>query len=245
MNSDCFCLHSRLDVRAAARRYQEHGRVHVSSLLEEASAQQLAAHLAQRSDWRLIFNHGDQLYEFDEVMRRDIGAVKQGELTQAAHNSGHSQFQYLYENLRVPDEAAARRERADLLTSFAEFLNSEAVLELVRAITDRHDIVFADCQATCYRQGHFLTTHDDDVAGKSRVAAYVFGLTRGWRAEWGGQLQFLGSDGHVAEAFVPRFNGFNLLRVPQPHLVSVVSPLAGAHAARYSITGWFRSSLPA
>ncbi|MBX9747268.1 MAG: hypothetical protein K2X34_10220, partial [Hyphomonadaceae bacterium] len=51
-----------------------------------------------------------------------------------------------------------------------------------------------------------------------------------------------GEDGHIAEAYTPRWNALNILKVPQPHAVSVVAPFA--HGARYSITGWLRAKKP-
>lgn len=46
----------------------------------------------------------------------------------------------------------------------------------------------------------FVTEHDDDVAGKQRLAAYVFGFTPQWRPDWGGVLQFIDSNGHIPKA---------------------------------------------
>jgi len=96
-----------------------------------------------------------------------------------------------------------------------------------------------DGQATQYLPGHFLTSHDDAVAGKNRVAAYVLSLTPGWRIEWGGLLQFHDGDGDVGLALAPRFNAMHLLRVPQVHSVSFVAPYAGT--PRVSVTGWLRA----
>jgi Rps23 Pro-64 3,4-dihydroxylase Tpa1-like proline 4-hydroxylase len=52
-------------------------------------------------------------------------------------------------------------------------------------------------------------------------------------------LQFIGEDGHITEGYVPRFNALNLLRVPQKHCVSFVTP--AATGGRYSVTGWLRA----
>src|SRR5690606_24819670 len=101
------------------------------------------------------------------------------------------------------------------------------------------DIAFADSQATRFSAGHFLTTHDDDVAGKQRRAAYVLNLTPHWRTDWGGVLQFIDADGHVTAGLAPKFNALNLFRVPQQHAVSFVTP--SAPSSRYSITGWLRA----
>jgi Rps23 Pro-64 3,4-dihydroxylase Tpa1-like proline 4-hydroxylase len=121
-----------------------------------------------------------------------------------------------------------------------EFLNSREFLEFARDVTGMGDIAFADAQATLFRPGHFLTQHDDEVEGKNRRAAYVLSFTRRWRPDWGGILEFIDSDGHVAEGYTPRFNALNLIRVPQRHAVSYVVPWAVE--GRYSITGWLRAS---
>jgi SM-20-related protein len=147
-------------------------------------------------------------------------------------------FQYVFENYPLYDIYLAG-ERTQPLMAMHEFLNSDGFLQFAREITGFDRIAFADSQATKYLPGHFLTEHDDEVAGKQRLAAYVFGFTPEWRADWGGILQFIDRDGHIAEGYVPKFNVLNLFRVPQKHSVSYVTPAAAQ--ARYSITGWLRA----
>ena len=120
------------------------------------------------------------------------------------------------------------------------FLNSPEFIDFARRVTGVGEISLVDAQATLYEAGDFLTVHDDDVAGKNRVAAYVRGLAPKWCADWGGVLQFIAGDGHVAEGYVPPFNSLNILRVPQAHSVSMVAPFTPV--GRYSVTGWFRTS---
>jgi SM-20-related protein len=203
------------------------------------SSPQTRKQLLARQDWRLILNHGERLYEYDHATRARFTPAQRADLQRAAENAGRHGFQYLFESIRVPEPSGA--EAGDLLERFAERLNAPDTLARVRELLGRPDVAFADCQATCYRPGHFLTTHDDAVEGKHRVAAYVFNLTPGWRAEWGGLLCFNPDPLHLAEAWVPSFNTLNLLRVPQPHFVSPVNGLAPPDAARLSVTGWFRS----
>ena len=65
-----------------------------------------------------------------------------------------------------------------------------------------------------------------------------FGLTRAWRPDWGGYLNFYDEDGDIVAGYRPRFNALNLFLVPQKHAVSYVPPFAPQ--ARFAITGWFR-----
>jgi Rps23 Pro-64 3,4-dihydroxylase Tpa1-like proline 4-hydroxylase len=118
-------------------------------------------------------------------------------------------------------------------------MSSGDVRDFLRVVTGAEDIQYADAQATAYSPGDFLTGHDDAVTGKSRRAAYVFGLTPMWRLEWGGLLLFHGSDGNVERGLVPAFNSLNLFAVPRMHSVSEVTRAAAYR--RYSITGWLRA----
>lgn len=238
-----FMLDPLADVDAHARLFARRGRVQVPHVLAGDAALHLHRWLSREAPWTLVFNHGDKLYELDPTARAALDARQSADLVRAAQNSGRGGFQYLYENVRVPESRIERSAVPGPLARFADFLNSPPFLQFVRRVLACDDIGFADAQATCYREGHFLTTHDDLVQGKNRVAAYVFNFTPEWRAEWGGQLQFPDEDGATVEGWLPRFNVLNLLRVPQRHFVECVTPLAGPHA-RYSVTGWLRSGPP-
>ncbi|MNN76656.1 hypothetical protein D3C81_1930560 [compost metagenome] len=92
---------------------------------------------------------------------------------------------------------------------------------------------------TRYLPGHFLNRHSDANPKTERLYAYVLNLSPGWRAEWGGLLQFLDEGGDITETFVPSFGALNVFAVPQMHAVSTVAPFAGG--PRYSVTGWWRA----
>ncbi len=241
-----FHLAPRSDDASLAQRYRSSGRAHVPALLAAPEAHALRDALLASARWQLVFNRGDQLYEFDRATQDGLGAERRAALMAAIHREGREAFQYVYENIRVPDRPGASigGSGEPALDAFAAFLNGDAFLAWARRTLGDDDIAYADCQATLFRSGHFLNEHDDDVRGKDRVAAYVFNLSPQWRPHWGGQLQFLGDDGHVAEAFVPTFNALNLLRVPQRHLVSAVTPLADPGVPRLSVTGWLRRRRP-
>lgn len=217
------------------------GRVHVPEFFTLGAAQFLFE-ACRDADWRLVFKGSQATYD---VAAKDVGALEVGqkvELLSAVHAQAASGFQYLYDSYRISDEAESGSLKTGPFASFFAGLNAEPMLERLRALTGDDRIAYLDAQATRYRPGHFLTVHDDHQAGKDRLYAYVINLTPVWRADWGGLLMFLGEDGHVAEAFTPRWNALNILKVPQPHAVSVVAPFA--RGARYSITGWMRSKRP-
>jgi hypothetical protein len=109
--------------------------------------------------------------------------------------------------------------------------------ELLQRLVSRESLLKVNAQATLYRPGHFLSLHDDSAHPEQhRRVAYVLYMTRGWRADWGGQLQFLDAQGDVEEVWMPRFNSLGLFLVPTPHVVSYVAPFATQ--PRHAITGW-------
>ena len=234
-----FALNPALDTGALARRFAERGRLSIPDILAPESATALHQHLRERGDWLQVINSGDKLFELDRTTRAEMPADQLLGLDDAVYAGARYGFQYRYESLRVPDDEPARAAlNNDLLARFASWWSSGAARDFLRAVTGAPDMAFADAQATAYSPGDFLTGHDDAVAGKGRIAAYVLNLTPQWRTEWGGLLVFPDAEGSTAEAFIPGFNRLSLLRVPQPHSVSEVSRAAAFR--RYAITGWLR-----
>ncbi|WP_294101045.1 2OG-Fe(II) oxygenase family protein [Sphingomonas sp.] len=230
-------LNRALDATALAKAFARDGRVQIADFLEIRAAEALHAMLRARDDWVHVVNSGEKTFELSRPARAAMSADQREALDTAVYAGARSGFQYRYETIRVPDAAAARAASDDPLAAFAAWLSSGAARDLLRQVTGAAGIDFADAQATAYAPGDFLTGHDDDVVGKHRHAAYVFGLTPVWRTEWGGLLLF---HGHAVHGYAPAFNTLNLFAVPQVHSVSEVTRAAAYR--RYSITGWLRSA---
>lgn len=228
-------------LRAACAALSATGRVHIPALLSPTQAKALHEAM-QLLDWRLVMNGSETVYDFrgDDLAALDLPA--RGRLLEIVYGQAQVGFQFLFDSYRISDECIAGGLREGSLFDWYHGLNSEAGLSMLRVLTGDPRVQYADAQATRYRRGHFLTEHLDDVDGKNRLFAYVLNLTPAWRADWGGLLTFTGPDGHVEEAYAPKFGALNIFRVPQPHSVSYVTPFAGA--ARFSITGWLRSAVP-
>lgn len=232
-------LSSSFDAEAASQRLARDGRVLIENALHRADADRFYAAANAWPDWNLVTlldgRHRDMNAQGYAGLTRDQRRPIEDRLYQTARNG----FQYCFENVALYEAGrTGRLEDPDLAAAF-DFVRSPPFLAAMRRVTRREDIRFADCQLTRYRAGHFLTQHDDAVEGKNRVAAYVLNLTRDWRADDGGLLQFFDANGDVEHAFTPRFNALALFMVPASHAVSVVSPWV--KGARYAVTGWLRS----
>jgi Rps23 Pro-64 3,4-dihydroxylase Tpa1-like proline 4-hydroxylase len=233
-----FRINRELDVAALSRTYEVEGRVRVENLLEQGPLE-LLDYFQRSRDWIHVINTEDGVLELDRDDKAAMSPEQWSAVEAQAHERARHGFQYRYEALRVPEQHELSQER-DLMAEFARLMGSGAMVDLLRAITGTSGLAFTDGQATAYGPGDFLTGHDDDVAGKGRIAAYVYGLTPGWRIEWGGLLLFHGERERSAAALAPRFNTLDLFAVPQQHSVSLVTP-AAAHR-RFAVTGWLRGS---
>ena len=235
-----FELNPALDARALASLFAAHGRVRIADFLTPGSAEALHAHLRAREDWVQVVNSGAKVFDLDRATRAAMSADQARALDDSVYAGARTGFQHRYEAIRVPDAAQAREGQGDLLARFALWMSAGPARDFLREVSGRRELAFLDAQATAYAPGDFLTAHDDGVEGKQRLAAYVFGLTPVWRAEWGGLLLFHDGEGDIERGFTPRFNTLNLFAVPQLHSVSLVS--RAAPHRRYAVTGWLRSA---
>lgn len=222
-----------LDIAVLAKSYAEHRKLRLSGLLS-SGAVELHDHLQQSDEWIHLVTGSKGVLEHDRQARRRLGTERLNGIGLEAQARARQAFQYRYEAIRVPDPCEGQR--SDPLGQFAALMASAQMRELLAGIIGAQVGGFADGQATAYGPGDFLTQHDDAVEGKDRLAAFVYGLTPGWRIDWGGLLLFHGERDRDAEALAPRFNTLDLFAVPRAHSVSLVSR-AAAHR-RYAITGW-------
>ena len=212
------------------------GRAQIDGVLVPTDAQVLLD-AAATADFNVVTRRGSGHVDLPAAWLASLSPDQKQGLGQAVQASAQTDFQYLYDNHPIYDLVEAGQ-AAPVWSDLLAFLNSEAFLDLMRDVTGEARIALADAQLTRFRAGHFLTEHDDHADGKNRYFAYVLNLTPSWRIEWGGLLAFHGADGNVSEAFTPRFNTLNLLKVPTPHSVTQVA--LSAAADRISVTGWLR-----
>ena len=234
-----------LDEDALRLQFRQTGRLQIPNFLKPDLARALFEVLSGAMTWARTFTVNGKSYDIDLAAQAQTPADVLDQVSEAVAQGGRTGFQYDFELWRISDEVEAGRRPSDqrrILTDYYDLLNSQAFLDLITRLTGQTSAAYCDAQATRYRAGHFLTSHDDEVAGKNRLCAMVLGLTPAWRTEWGGLLLFHNGDGHVLEGFTPKYNTLNLFDIPQVHSVSQVADFVTAD--RLSITGWIRSKRP-
>ena len=233
-----FALNPALDPDEIADELARSKRVQIRDFLAPPGADELLEDLSRSTDWRHVINAGENVYEIgcDELAAMD--EHQQAMLNRKIDLEAAEGFQFRFDTIRIPDPEEDRRAMGRLVADFASFLSSPPTVAWLRGATGCDRIDFADCQATRYCNGAFLTRHDDAVEGKQRFFAYVLNLTWDWRAEWGGLLVFPDDEAIRIDALVPEFNVLNLFEVGQQHAVSQVASYAPR--PRISVTGWLR-----
>jgi SM-20-related protein len=228
-------LNPLLDRQTLAQAFARVGRAHIPDVLTQPSAVRLFQALQQETAWTVTLNKGQNFLDFEKMPPEERGKLAMGVFERARATAG---FHYIYDTHRMSRNGEPYGGPVAYLGKLVAFLNSPNFLAAMREITGLEAIAWADAQATLYRPGDFLTMHDDRTGGHKRLAAYVLNMTPGWRADWGGVLQFFDARGNVSQGFVPTFNALNIFRVPAEHAVSQVAIYGGY---RYSVTGWLHA----
>jgi SM-20-related protein len=235
-----------LDVAALAEAFARGGRrLHIPGVLATESAEAVADVLEVETRWRTTVAAGGTYLELPLNGRTAEDPAKQAWLDEAAVDGSNPLTQYIFDTRRLTAdrELALARNQAgegDAADAVLDFLNGAAFIAFARTVTGDPRIDLADAQASRYRPGHVLTAHNDAAPSKNRLYGYVLNFSRGWRADWGGNLVFYGEDGHIQHGWVPAFNALNLFEVPTRHAVTQVASFAARD--RLSIVGWLRSN---
>lgn len=233
-------LNPDLDIASLARDFDAHRRLQIPGALTGDAAERIHRCLARKVPWTLAYRSAEGSSKIPNEQLVDMGEPDLTAIRRDVMNRAARDFSFLYDSYMMVSAYKENRDPGLLLHRVLEYFNGAECLDTMRRITGVEAIRKMDAQATRYQPGHFLTRHDDSGEhGHRREVAYVLNLTRRWRADWGGLLQFMDDDGNVLDTFVPRFNTLNLFRVPASHCVSMVVPWAAE--PRLAITGWMRS----
>jgi SM-20-related protein len=226
-----------LELNAARTVFKRQGRVLLPGFLQSPGAHQLAEGLAGDLPFHITMNKvDDSVANIAEVELSRAGEDFQRRLMAAVYGASATGFRYFYSQFEFDKHLQDATAIGDLSRDVWSFLQSAPFLSAIGRIIGVSDLQRTSAQASRYAPGHFLTRHDDDVQNSGRRAAFVLYLSAQWQADWGGLLQFIDRDGHVAEAYTPMFNTLALFRVPSAHSVSMVTPLAPI--PRLAVSGW-------
>lgn len=227
-----------LELEHFQRKLHADARVQVREFLQPGAADALATCLLQEVPWQLAERStgasrtsGRGAYPDDAALQALLGI---------AYERASEQYQFAYDSYMLVRAAKEGWDPQLLVHHLLPFFNDSQFITFARCLSGDPGIERVSAQCTRYRSGHFLMPHEDLDEQEGRRYAYVLNLSRDWRADWGGQLQFLDDNDTVLDTFLPNWNSLSLFRVPQRHQVTLVSPWA--RQPRLAITGWWLGS---
>jgi SM-20-related protein len=224
-------LNNTLDWNLAREEYAERGFVRIENILLPDHAEAIGNALIKMTEWRLCYLSDSGPVSIAPQELAGYTQQQMTELNRAIMTRASSGFSYYYYRYALADAPEGE------LVDFFAYMHSDKFLGLIRYVTGHLNINTATGQATCYRPACFLRRHNDTTDKENRAAAYVFGFTPLWQADWGGLLHIQDESGAIVASHKPAFNTLTLFRVPTFHFVSQVANYA--QGARYTTTGWF------
>lgn len=230
-------LNAALDRDGLAEKYRRDQRIAIDNVLQEDVAERVRAICSSRTpfDFAYALDGSNRVASLQEMAELD--AATKAELSKSLLQEATKGLGFLYCRYGVKRDTPVTDPDLKFLHEVVEYLNSIEMLDFVKHVSGRNDVVSADAQYTRYSAGQYLTRHRDVVDDPPRRLAYVLGFTRDWHPDWGGLLQFYEDNGTPRDAWAPAFNRLVLFDVRHVHAVTYVTPFAGA--ARLSLTGWY------
>lgn len=226
----------------ARHRMDTFGRVLIRDVLDSLAAQQLTQTLLSGLDWELTTRFQGETRNVANAKLHQMSAAQREQLREAILRGAKQDFQFEFLEYSLRDANLEALGQQHMLTQLLSTLRGDMGKALFRRLLGLEHIAHITAFVSRYEQGHFLMPHTDHVKGEQREAAFVLNLSPRWKPEWGGLLQFIGPHGDVTDTFVPQHNTLSLFKVPQPHMVSFITPLA--ESPRLAVAGWIYSALP-
>jgi Rps23 Pro-64 3,4-dihydroxylase Tpa1-like proline 4-hydroxylase len=210
--------------------FKNNQKINIFNFLEEKFAEELYKNAIFQQNW--ILSTGINNTKFEKPFTKQFEKINLLQIKNINNAFSRDDFSYSF-----------YRSMNNIKISYLEFtlrkiLNSKEFINLLNKITDLNLTELTTLFMSKYTSGNFLSPHSDKGNGK---LAFVIGLTKYWKPQYGGNLHFLNDNRtEITHTFSPNFNNFIIFKIPEqgiPHYVSHVAP--NVKYPRISITGWF------
>ena len=232
-----FRMNPAINARDYAEIFRRDGIVQIPNIFEPELADYLEKTLKDDTYWRLTYADEKQKavsLNSEELAKTDLQALA-GEILKRAGEG----FSYVYLACHLWGTYGGMPDHP--LHKLYKLMNTPEYLAFVREVSGYSEVVRVDPAATWYRPGDFLTLHHDHIG--LRRTAFTLGFTKGWRADWGGQLLFHAKNGNVERGYMPAFNVLTMFNIPRLHSVAQVAHYAKGR--RLVVSGWLYAAQPA
>lgn len=218
------------DTAGYVSRFTNKGRIRLEGAVSADGADGIHRALEQETPWELQLVSKDGRPEI--INRRELNALPESEIQQRLQDAAEraqSGLSWLRLGVNLLDKSG----EDFALTPFASLLKSPQFARFCGELTGLSDLTLTELSAVCYRPGDFFTQHTDLGAR----LCFEWNFSRGWRADWGGQVLFHSPSGDIEGGISPRLNDLSLYAGDQPRSIASIAPYAGT--PRFSVVGRF------
>ena len=238
-----FKINSDLNITELKREFRENKKLVIENFLTNESAEILYNFFAiemEESWWQASFKDFTQTTDgYGDIKLLFRTAENQDEIYRNLKTSQSKfldgEFSYFFDRTDETHYPSCNCVECE----YRKFINEPDTISWFSNLIDFNLQGPGEFFASRFLENHFLSPHHDHEKGK---IATVLGLSKNWKAEWGGCLHFMKDDYKTVTKLVqPSFNKLSLFDIPTangvPHYVSHVTP--GCKQGRISYTGWY------
>ena len=225
-----------LAIKTYQDKFKSKGVVVIKNFLPKEVADSLHLELNDLVTWRLFFLglrglQSMSLKEFEQLSLKERKTVEK-EIKEVAVKG----FQFRYCSFPIGDPKAVNEGMTRQLEHLIPTYFNETFRHFIIDLINDFSIETHNIQAAYYPPSGFLMPHDDSHTAVNRRCAFIYHLTKEWKKEWGGCLEFMDNDNNVIHQLQPLYNSLTIFKVPQLHQVSKVSE--HCISKRLTIHGW-------
>ena len=164
--------------------------------------------------------------------------IAQKLLTELKNENYYLEDHDLYQFYRTFD---SKNSENKFIKEIRDFLLSTECINYIEKLTNiKLDKTQIDLHSLKLVNTNYLLCHDDDIG--NREIAFIINLTKNWKEEYGGKLEFFDSINSeptkVCKSITPSFNQFNCFKVTPGKSFHQISEVIGDNE-RISISGWY------
>lgn len=208
---------------------EDKGYVQLDNFLAQKTANELRHNIIKASH----FKTWDLLTTPYRPLARIKDEICSNAIDKGRHKQAHRAFkrrQFSFSFYRSNNKHAAQHRSENIHQQLTQAVIAKVAKPLSLEGTIR-DTFFAS-----FIKGQFINYHSDGPAGKY---AFVYQLSKGWQAKYGGQLELYPKKIKFYKKILePEFNSLTLLKLSHPMYHSVRMLNNPKHKHRITISGW-------
>lgn len=205
-------MNDALDTKALAKHYKEHGWVKIDQILSEEAAEAVFKSIFEDVAWFVVMPRpGDGVRQwFTGNDMQNMPRRQQTALLQDVYKMGQTGFSYSHHAYPMKESREQKWKIDILLQRFFDFLEEDALADLIKAITGKVEKSDVSAEAVWFRRDHFRSKHSDKTISDKASVGFHFDFTKEWNDDWGGLNLIFDGDGKLETALAPSFNSLTI-----------------------------------